>query len=108
STGIPLATIDRARARDRQRIRHAGAGIRGSLSVVESVISNKKPTDRSPWACCPLMTETTRLLRDLVAIPSVNPMGRDLKGPQIYEHRVTAYLEDFFRGLGVSYERQAV
>src|SRR5439155_4480226 len=54
------------------------------------------------------MTETTRLLKDFVAIPSVNPMGRDLKGPQIYEHRVTAYLEDFFRGLGVNYERQTV
>src|SRR4029077_2609175 len=54
------------------------------------------------------MTETTRLLKDLVATPSVNPMGRDLKGPHIYEHRVTAYLEDFFRGLGVRYERQSV
>jgi acetylornithine deacetylase len=52
------------------------------------------------------MTETTRLLRDLVAIPSINPMGRPLQGPEIYEHRVTAYLEDYFRGLGVPYERQ--
>src|SRR5260370_28993777 len=54
------------------------------------------------------MTETPRLLKDLVAIPSVNPMGRDLKGPQIYEHRVTAYLENFFRNLGANYERQTV
>jgi acetylornithine deacetylase len=54
------------------------------------------------------MTETTRLLRDLVALPSVNPMGRPLQGPDIFEHRVTAYLEDFFRGLGVPYERQTV
>jgi acetylornithine deacetylase len=54
------------------------------------------------------MNETTRLLKDLVGIPSVNPMGRDLQGPEIYEHRVTAYLEDFFRGLGVRYERQSV
>jgi acetylornithine deacetylase len=52
------------------------------------------------------MTETTRLLRDLVALPSVNPMGRPILGPDVYEHRVTAYLEDFFRGLGVPYERQ--
>jgi acetylornithine deacetylase len=52
--------------------------------------------------------ETTRLLRDLVALPSVNPMGRPLAGPTIYEHRVTAYLEDFFRGLGVPFERQPV
>jgi acetylornithine deacetylase ArgE len=51
-------------------------------------------------------TDTTRLLRDLVALPSVNPMGRALQGPEFYEHRVTAYLEDFFRALGVPYERQ--
>jgi acetylornithine deacetylase len=54
------------------------------------------------------MLETTRLLRDLVRLPSVNPMGRPLTGPDIYEHRVTAYLDDFFRSLGVSYERQPV
>src|SRR5437588_7714234 len=54
------------------------------------------------------MLETTRLLRDLVALPSVNPMGRPLQGPEYFEHRVTAYLEDFFRGLGVPWERQPV
>jgi acetylornithine deacetylase len=53
-------------------------------------------------------TDTTRLLRDLVALPSVNPMGRALQGPEVYEHRVTAYLENFVRGLGVPYERQPV
>jgi acetylornithine deacetylase len=52
------------------------------------------------------MNETTRLLRDLVAIPSVNPMGRDLPDELALEHRVTDYLEAFFRGLGVPYERQ--
>src|SRR5262249_52923046 len=51
---------------------------------------------------------TTRLLRDLVSIPSVNPMGRSLQGPDIYEHRVTEYLQDYFRTLGVPYERQSV
>jgi acetylornithine deacetylase len=54
------------------------------------------------------MLETTRLLRDLVALPSVNPMGRDLHGPDLYEHRVTAYLEAFFRDLGVPSQRQTV
>jgi len=54
------------------------------------------------------MTEATRLLRDLVALPSVNPMGRDLPSELIYEHRVTGYLEGFFRGLGVPYERQTI
>ena len=54
------------------------------------------------------MLETTRLLRDLVAIPSVNPMGRALQGPHVYEYGVTAYLEERFRELGVSYQRQHV
>jgi acetylornithine deacetylase len=35
-------------------------------------------------------------------------MGRPLSGPDIYERRVTAYLEDFFRSLGVSFERQSI
>jgi acetylornithine deacetylase len=64
------------------------------------------------WVLCASvvnsMTETTCLLRDLVSLPSVNPMGRPLQGPEIYEHRVTAYLDDFFRGLGVPFERQPV
>jgi acetylornithine deacetylase len=54
------------------------------------------------------MHETTRLLRDLVALPSVNPMGRPVQGADFYEHRVTDYLEQFFRELGVPYERQLV
>ena len=54
------------------------------------------------------MQPSTRLLRDLVAIPGVNPMGRPLTGPEIYEHRVTSYLESFFRDLGVRHERQEV
>jgi acetylornithine deacetylase len=52
------------------------------------------------------MHESTRLLRDLVALPSVNPMGRPAQGPEFYEHRVTDYLEGFFRDLGVPWERQ--
>jgi acetylornithine deacetylase ArgE len=54
------------------------------------------------------MLETTRLLRDLVNLPSINPMGRPLSGAVYFEHRVTAYVEDFLRGLGVAYERQTV
>ncbi len=54
------------------------------------------------------MRDTTRLLRDLVALPSVNPMGRPLQGPDIYEYQVTTYLEDFFRSLGVVHERQRI
>lgn len=54
------------------------------------------------------MLPSTRLLQDLVALPSINPMGRSLQGPEIFEHRVSQYLEGFFRGLGVRHERQTV
>jgi acetylornithine deacetylase len=54
------------------------------------------------------MNESTRLLRDLVALPSVNPMGRTIPDDIVFEHRVTAYLEDFFRSLDVAYARQTV
>ena len=47
-------------------------------------------------------------LSDLVALPSVNPMGKQA-GDEIHlEHRVTAYLERLFRSLGVAYQRQTV
>src|SRR5437899_285159 len=53
------------------------------------------------------MTHTTQLLRDLVKLPSVNPMGRDLPEDICREHRVTDYLESAFRALGVPWERQS-
>ena len=52
--------------------------------------------ERSSW------TTVTRLLSDLVAIPSVNPMGRPLSGPGFLERGMTDYLEGFFRELGVA------
>jgi acetylornithine deacetylase len=54
------------------------------------------------------MLDVTRLLGDLVRRPSINPMGRDLRGPEIYEHQLTAYLEVFFRDLDVRWRRQPV
>jgi acetylornithine deacetylase len=54
------------------------------------------------------LTSTTQLLSDLVALPSINPMGRAVSGPEYFEHRVTGYLENFFRGLGVRHERQTI
>lgn len=44
------------------------------------------------------------LLADLVRIPSVNPMGRKLDGPEFHEGRLTEYLAEFFDGLDVDYE----
>ena len=47
------------------------------------------------------MDDVTRpALADLVAIPSVNPMGRALSGPEFLETRLTDYLEDWFRDAG--------
>jgi acetylornithine deacetylase len=45
------------------------------------------------------------ILKDLVAIPSVNPMGRDVAGPQFLETRLSDHLEDFFHRLGVECQR---
>jgi len=50
----------------------------------------------------------TRLLSDLVAIPSVNPMGRPLQGTGFLEGGMSDYLENWFRDLGVPYERRTI
>lgn len=47
-------------------------------------------------------------LRELVAIPSVNPMGRPVSGPEYYEYRVTDYLQGLFERLGLPWQRQPV
>jgi acetylornithine deacetylase/succinyl-diaminopimelate desuccinylase family protein len=52
--------------------------------------------------------DLAQLLSALVAIPSVNPMGRALTGPEFLESKLTAYLEEWLRGLGVRLERQPV
>jgi len=49
-----------------------------------------------------------KTLSDLVAIPSVNPMGRPVLGPEFLEYRVTEYLEQFFQTLKVPYQRQTI
>lgn len=54
------------------------------------------------------MDAVTRLLADLVAIPSVNPMGRAVSGPEYLERGIGEYLGYWFDGLGVRYERQCL
>lgn len=51
------------------------------------------------------MVDPIRLLRELVAIPSVNPMGRPLSGDTVLETRMTAYLESWFRERGIPSRR---
>lgn len=47
-------------------------------------------------------------LCDLVRIPSVNPMGRPLSGPEYFEHAVTDHLQRLFGSLGLAWERHEV
>ena len=54
------------------------------------------------------MDAVTRLLSDLVAIPSVNPMGRPMDGPGIFEVGMSDYLEAWFRSRGVAVERRPI
>ena len=45
------------------------------------------------------------ILKTLVSIPSVNPMGRDLSGPEYFETRVSDWLCEFFAEREIAYER---
>jgi acetylornithine deacetylase/succinyl-diaminopimelate desuccinylase family protein len=54
------------------------------------------------------MLDLVQTLSDLVSIPSVNPMGRPLDGPEFYEERVTDYLQGLFERLGLPWRRQSV
>jgi acetylornithine deacetylase len=52
--------------------------------------------------------DPVELLQSLVAIPSVNPMGRSVSGPEFGEARMTAFLEQWFENLGVATEKVEV
>jgi acetylornithine deacetylase len=52
--------------------------------------------------------DLTKTLSELVALPSVNPMGREVSGPEYFEYRVTDYLEALFKSLNLPYQRQTV
>lgn len=46
-----------------------------------------------------------RILSDLIALPSVNPMGRPFTGTERIERRVADYIENLFAPYGVPMER---
>jgi len=52
--------------------------------------------------------DLVQTLGDLVSIPSVNPMGRPVKGPEFFEYRVTEYLQKLFDRLGIAWQRQTI
>ena len=47
----------------------------------------------------------SEILCELIAIPSVNPMGRELSGPIYFEQRLSDWLVNFFSSIGAVYER---
>jgi len=51
-----------------------------------------------------MLPDPVELLAQLVAIPSVSPMGRDVSGPEYLETRLTRFLVEFFQKLGVPHE----
>jgi len=54
------------------------------------------------------MTDHVATLADLVRRPSVNPMGREVAGPEYLEARVTDYLVQRFTAAGLPWARQPV
>jgi acetylornithine deacetylase/succinyl-diaminopimelate desuccinylase family protein len=63
----------------------------------------------APRAVRSPMLPLPQLLSKLVQLPSVNPMGRtDIHPDILYEHRVTAFLEEQLKGLGAEVRRQRV
>ncbi|MFM8497949.1 MAG: M20 family peptidase, partial [Planctomycetia bacterium] len=54
------------------------------------------------------MTDHVATLADLVRRPSVNPMGREVSGPEYLEGRVTDHLVQRFTAAGIPWARQAV
>ncbi len=55
-----------------------------------------------------MSSPVVQLARQLVAIPSVNPMGQDVSGPEYLEGRVTEFLESLFEEWGLAHFRQTV
>ena len=52
--------------------------------------------------------EIKQLLAELIATPSVNPMGQTAKEGAVYESRLTQYLEHYFRSLDLPVMRQKI
>lgn len=65
-----------------------------------------EPTRTFVGAC--VLDAVSRLLAELVAIPSVNPMGRAIVGPEYLESRLTDYLADFFQNRNLGFRRDPI
>ncbi|MCA9050621.1 MAG: M20 family metallopeptidase [Planctomycetaceae bacterium] len=54
------------------------------------------------------MTNVTEILKTLISIPSVNPMGRDVRGDIFGESRLSDWLMSWFHSIGADCERISV
>jgi acetylornithine deacetylase len=61
-----------------------------------------------PHQLMTVILNSADILSQLVRIPSVNPMGRALNGPEFLESRLTDFLETLFSQLGLQCWRQTV
>lgn len=52
--------------------------------------------------------DVVETLCDLVRLPSVNPMGRDVSGDEYFEYQVTDHLQQLFQRLGWPWRRQPI
>ncbi len=50
------------------------------------------------------LDNAVKLVQDLVAIPSVNPMGKNVSGPIYLESQVSAFVKDKFESIGLETE----
>ncbi len=50
------------------------------------------------------MIDPLPILKDLVSIPSVNPMGRDLTGDDYFEGKLTEYLKNYLQRHSIDFE----
>ena len=85
-----------------------GCGVDGGRIGLGGLRWEVWPLDRSTLLEPSPLDAAIRLLSDLVALPSVNPMGRTTLGPDHLEGRMADYLERWFRDLGVAVVREPI
>src|ERR1043165_5993610 len=61
-----------------------------------------------PFCVVNMALDVIQTLKDLVATPSVNPMGRAVSGAEFYEYRLTAVVEKLLADNGITSKRQAI
>ena len=66
---------------------------------------NEDLHDGSHWVAEIPFLDVVQTAQELVRIPSVNPMGREVTGEIYFEHRLTDYLENQWKAMGLPYER---